>query len=59
MRWGNGTLPEHVKESPWFRTLSAGARNILEFSYAEHPQHMVLRDVSQSPGRIRYSEIQG
>ena len=57
-RWGQqgqASLPDALKQSDWFPTLPPGQRSALLFSFAENAGVVMMRDISQSCGRIRYS----
>ena len=56
LRWGDVELPQRVKDTPWFPTLSHREISVLSYSYAQQPQRTLYRDIGQSPARIRYSK---
>jgi site-specific DNA-cytosine methylase len=58
LRWGaTENIPDSLTESPWFSTLPPGQKSALVFSKAEQPKKVLMRDISQSLTRIRYSRL--
>ncbi len=58
IRWGDAgsRLPVEVKCSTWFQTLAPSQVSALTFSHAEMDV-AVMRDISQSLSRLRYSKM--
>ena len=48
-------VPEHLKQSDWFATLTPEQRDVLSFSVHFQGESVMLRDCSQSVGRTRVS----
>ena len=55
INWAKMETPTHLKTSPWFSTLSAQQSDAAVFSLAAEPQPLLMRDVSQTPTRVRVS----
>jgi len=59
LRWGDVKVPRAAQDSPWLTTLSGLQKHALTFSYAEQPENIIFRDISQSLSRIRCSRLRG
>lgn len=57
-RWGDfSVVPADSKTSPWFKTLCPSNKNNLVGSFTERQTGCIMRDISQSLTRLRFSKI--
>ena len=57
LTWGSAAVPEHILQSPWYDTLTGSQKTALTYSFAERPDAVTMRDISQSLCRLRHSSM--